>query len=70
MSVTELIKRDETNKKKQVKVKILNKYYEERDNLERFLLQCDLYMWHNQTQFKKINKIMFVITYIRDKVFQ
>ena len=38
MSVTELIKRDEMIKKKQVKVKILNKYYEERDNLERFLL--------------------------------
>ena len=38
MSVTELIRKDEIIKKKQVKVKILNKYYKERDNLERFLL--------------------------------
>ena len=44
MSVTELIKKDEITKEKQVKVKILNKYYEERDNLKRFLLQCNLYM--------------------------
>ena len=44
MSVQELIKRDEMTKEKQVKVKVLNKYYEERDDLERFLLQCDLYM--------------------------
>ena len=44
MFVTELIKRDKMIKEKQVKVKILNKYYEERDNLERFLLQCNLYM--------------------------
>ena len=44
MSVAELIKRDEMIKEKQVKVKILNKYYKERDNLERFLLQCNLYI--------------------------
>ena len=44
MSVQELIKRDKTTKEKQVKVKISDKYYEERDDLERFLLQCDLYM--------------------------
>ena len=44
MSIAESIKRDQTIKEKQVKVKILNKYYKERDNLERFLLQCDLYM--------------------------
>ena len=29
ISVTKLIKRDETTKKKQVKIKILNKYYKE-----------------------------------------
>ena len=69
MSITESIKKDEIIKEKHVKVKILNKYYEERDNLERFLLQCNLYMWHNQTQFKKINKIIFAVTYMRDKVF-
>ena len=57
-------------KEKQVKVKISDEYYKERDNLERFLLQCNLYMWHNQTQFKKINKIMFAVMYMRDKVFQ
>ena len=44
MSVTESIKRDETIKKKHVKVKISDKYYKEKDNLERFLLQCNLYM--------------------------
>ena len=44
MFVAELIKRDETIKEKQVKVKISDEYYEERDDLERFLLQCDLYM--------------------------
>ena len=44
MSVAELIKEDEMTKKKQVKVKIFNKYYKERDNLERFLLQYNLYM--------------------------
>ena len=44
MSVAESIKRDEMIKEKQVKVKISDKYYKERDNLERFLLQCDLYM--------------------------
>ena len=38
MSVTELIKRDEITKKKYIKVKIFNKYYKERDDLERFLL--------------------------------
>ena len=44
MSVAESIKRDEMIKEKQVKVKISDEYYEERDNLKRFLLQCDLYM--------------------------
>ena len=69
MFVAESIKKDKTIKEKQVKVKISNKYYEERDDLERFLLQCNLYMWYNQTQFKKINKIIFAVTYMRDKVF-
>ena len=44
MFIAESIKRDEITKKKQVKVKIFNKYYKERDNLERFLLQYNLYM--------------------------
>ena len=44
ISVTELIKKDEMIKEKQVKVKISDKYYKERDDLKRFLLQCDLYM--------------------------
>ena len=44
MSVTGLIKKDKIIKKKQVKIKILNKYYKERDNLKRFLLQYDLYI--------------------------
>ena len=69
MSVTELIKRDKIIKEKQVKVKVSDKYYEEWDNLKRFLLQCKLYIWHNQTQFKRINKIIFTITYMRNKVF-
>ena len=44
MSVIELIKKDEIIKEKQVKVKIFDKYYKERDDLKRFLLQCNLYM--------------------------
>ena len=31
-------------KEKQVKVKVSDKYYKERDNLQRFLLQYNLYM--------------------------
>ena len=69
MFVIELIKKDKIIKEKQVKVKVSDKYYKKRDNLERFLLQCNLHMWHNQKQFKKTNKIMFTIIYIRDKVF-
>ena len=38
MSVAESIKEDKITKEKQVKVKVLNKYYEEQDNLKRFLL--------------------------------
>ena len=38
MSITESIKKDEMIKEKQVKVKISDKYYKERDNLKRFLL--------------------------------
>ena len=56
-------------KEKQVKIKISNEYYKEQNDLKRFLLQCNLYMWHNQAQFKKINKIMFTVTYMQDKVF-
>ena len=44
ISVAELIKRDKMIKEKQVKIKVLDKYYEERDNVERFLLQCNLYI--------------------------
>ena len=47
MSVAELIKKDKMIKEKQVKVKISDEYYKEWDNLKRFLLQCNLYMWHN-----------------------
>ena len=42
--VTELIKKNKINKEKQVKVRVLNKYYKDRDNLKIFLLQCNLYM--------------------------
>ena len=69
ISITELIKKDKITKKKHIKVKVLNEYYKERDNLERFLLQYNLYMWHNQTQFKRINKIIFAVIYMKDKVF-
>ena len=36
--IAELIKRDKITREKQVKVKVSDKYYEERDNLKRFLL--------------------------------
>ena len=44
MSVTELIKENKMIKEKQVKIKISDEYYKERDNLERFLLQYNLYI--------------------------
>ena len=69
MSVAELIKKDDMTKEKQVKVKVSDEYYKERDNLKRFLFQYNLYIWHNQMQFKKTNKIIFIIIYIRDKTF-
>ena len=38
MSLVKLIKRDKIIKKNQVKVKVSDKYYKDKDNLERFLL--------------------------------
>ena len=49
MFITESIKKDKITKEKQVKIKISDEYYEEWDNLKRFLLQYDLDMWYNQT---------------------
>ena len=47
MFVIRSIREDKITKEKQVKVKVSDIYYKERDNLERFLLQYDLCMWHN-----------------------
>ena len=69
MFIAKLIKKDKMTKETQVKVKVSDKYYKDRDNLERFLFQYNLYIWHNQEQFKKTNKIIFTVIYIRDKVF-
>ena len=44
MFITESIKKDKMIKKKHVKVKISDEYYKEKDDLERFLLQYNLYM--------------------------
>ena len=44
ISVAELIKKDKMIKEKQVKVKVFDKYYKDKDNLARFLLQCNLYI--------------------------
>ena len=49
---------------KSIKVKSSEEYFEERKNLDRFLLQCDLYIWHNQIQFQTENKFMFAAIYL------
>ena len=38
--------------------------------METFLLQCDLYIWHNQDRFQTENEVMFVVTYLRGKAFK
>ena len=54
---------------KLIKVKSSEEYFRERKNLDRFLLQCDLYMWHNQVQFQMKNEFMFAATYLWGDVF-
>ena len=54
---------------KSIKVKLSEEYFEERKDLDRFLLQCDLYIWHNQIQFQTENKFMFAVTYLWGDVF-
>ena len=54
---------------KSIKVKSSKEYFEERKNLNRFLLQCDLYIWHNQVQFQMKNEFMFAVTYLQGDVF-
>ena len=49
---------------KSIKVKLSEEYFEERKDLDRFLLQCDLYIWLNQIQFQTENKFMFAATYL------
>ena len=54
---------------KSIKVKSSEEYFRERKNLNRFLLQCDLYIWHNQVQFQTENKFMFAVIYLWGDVF-
>ena len=54
---------------KSIKVKLSEEYFRERKNLDRFLLQCDLYIWHNQVQFQTENEFMFAVTYLWEDVF-
>ena len=49
---------------KSIKVKPPGEYFEERKDLDGFLLQCDLYIWHNQVQFQTENESMFTATYL------
>ena len=45
MSVKESDSEDKKDFKK-VKIKVFNEYYKQQENLERFLLQCNLYIYH------------------------
>ena len=54
---------------KLIKVKSSEEYFRERKNLDRFLLQCDLYIWHNQIQFQMKNKFMFAAIYLQEDAF-
>ena len=54
---------------KPIKVKPPGEYFGERKDLDRFLLQCDLYIWHNQVQFQTENESMFTATYLRGDAF-
>ena len=54
---------------KSIKVKSSEEYFKERKDLNRFLLQCDLYIWHNQVQFQTENESMFAATYLQENVF-
>ena len=54
---------------KSIKVKLSEEYFRERKDLDRFLLQCDLYIWHNQVQFQTENKFMFSAIYLQGDVF-
>ena len=54
---------------KSIKVKPSEEYFGERKDLDRFLLQCDLYIWHNQVQFQTENEFMFAVTYLWGDVF-
>ena len=54
---------------KLIKVKLSKEYFRERKNLDRFLLQCDLYIWHNQIQFQTENEFMFAAIYLQEDAF-
>ena len=54
---------------KSIKLKTSEEYFEERKDLNRFLLQCDLYVWHNQIQFQTENEFMFTVTYLQRDAF-
>ena len=54
---------------KPIKVKPPEEYFEERKDLDRFLLQCDLYIWHNQVQFQIENEFMFAAIYLQGDAF-
>ena len=54
---------------KSIKVKPPEEYFRERKDLNRFLLQCNLYIWHNQVQFQTENEFMFTATYLQRDAF-
>ena len=46
------------------KAKSSEEYFRERKDLDRFLLQCNLYISHNQVQFQIENDFMFTTIYL------
>jgi len=53
-----------------IKISTLNLYHDDRDKLEAYLVQIELYVKRHSSQFKFIeNKVLFAFIYLRDNAF-
>jgi len=53
-----------------IKISTLNLYHDDRDKLEAYLIQIELYVKRHSFQFKFIeNKVLFAFIYLRDNAF-
>ena len=58
------------NKTQRVKMLASNLYYENRDKLEAFLMQAEMYIKAHSKLATLKNKILFVASYLREDVFK